>query len=100
MGVPIIGTRVFWGLYWGSFILGNYHVPRCRNRPTPALCPTNMPSLCSAGWRFGASVSCFPSTFIGVMLGIYWGYIGVILGIYWGDIRAILGIYWGYLGGI
>ena len=24
--VPIIRTIVFWGLYWGSLILGNYHV--------------------------------------------------------------------------
>ena len=25
MGVPIIRTIVFWGLYWGTLILGNYH---------------------------------------------------------------------------
>ena len=25
-GVPIIRTIVFWGLYWGPLILGNYHV--------------------------------------------------------------------------
>ena len=25
-GVPIIRTIVFWGLYWGSLILGNYHI--------------------------------------------------------------------------
>ena len=24
--VPIIRTKVFWGLYWGAPILGNYHV--------------------------------------------------------------------------
>ena len=24
LGVPIIRTIVFWGLYWGSLILGNY----------------------------------------------------------------------------
>ena len=24
LGVPIIRTIVFWGLYWGPFILGNY----------------------------------------------------------------------------
>ena len=24
-GVPIIRTIVFWGLYWGPLILGNYH---------------------------------------------------------------------------
>ena len=26
MGVPIIRTIVFWGLYWGPLILGNYHL--------------------------------------------------------------------------
>ena len=26
LGVPIIRTIVFWGLYWGSPILGNYHM--------------------------------------------------------------------------
>ena len=26
LGVPIIGTIVFWGLYWGPLILGNYQI--------------------------------------------------------------------------
>ena len=26
LGVPIIRTIVFWGLYWGPPILGNYHM--------------------------------------------------------------------------
>ena len=26
LGVPVIRIIVFWGLYWGSLILGNYHV--------------------------------------------------------------------------
>ena len=26
LGVPIIRTIVFWGLYWGLLILGNYHI--------------------------------------------------------------------------
>ena len=26
LGVPIIRTIVFWGLYWGPLSLGNYHV--------------------------------------------------------------------------
>ena len=26
LGVPIIRTIVFWGLYWGPFILGIYHI--------------------------------------------------------------------------
>ena len=26
MGVPIIRTTVYWGLYWGPLILGNYHI--------------------------------------------------------------------------
>ena len=27
LGVPIRRTIVFWGLYWGPLILGNYHLP-------------------------------------------------------------------------
>ena len=26
LGVPIIRTIVFWGLYWGPLILGDYHL--------------------------------------------------------------------------
>ena len=26
LGVPIIRIIVYWGLYWGTLILGNYHV--------------------------------------------------------------------------
>ena len=26
LGVPIIRTIVYWGLYWGPLILGNYHI--------------------------------------------------------------------------
>ena len=26
LGVPIISTSVFWGLYWGPPIIGSYHV--------------------------------------------------------------------------
>ena len=29
LGVPIIRSIVFWGLYWGPLILGNYHVGCC-----------------------------------------------------------------------
>ena len=33
-GVPILRIIVFWGLYWGSLILGNYHIPLgCLNVP-------------------------------------------------------------------
>ena len=28
-GVPIIRTIVFWGLYWGPLIWGNYHEGFC-----------------------------------------------------------------------
>ena len=27
LGVPIVRTIVYWGLYWGSLILGNGHTP-------------------------------------------------------------------------
>ena len=26
LGILIIGIIVFWGLYWGPLILGNYHI--------------------------------------------------------------------------
>ena len=26
MGVPVINIIVFWGLYWGPPIWGNYHI--------------------------------------------------------------------------
>ena len=26
LGVPIIRTIMFWGLYWGPLIVGNYHI--------------------------------------------------------------------------
>ena len=29
LGVPIIRIIVFWGLYWGPLILGNYHIGLC-----------------------------------------------------------------------
>ena len=29
LGVPIIRTIVFWGLYWGPLNLGNYHIEVC-----------------------------------------------------------------------
>ena len=29
LGVPIIRFIVFWGLYWGPPILGNYHMGWC-----------------------------------------------------------------------
>ena len=28
LGLPIIRTIVFWGLYWGPLFWGNYHVPQ------------------------------------------------------------------------
>ena len=29
IGVPIIRTIVYWGLFWGPPILGNYHITFC-----------------------------------------------------------------------
>ena len=34
--------------------------------------------------------------YIGIMMGLCWGYIWVILGLYWGTIRVM---YWDYIGG-
>ena len=32
LGVPIIRIVVYWGLYWGPPILGNYQHDTCMNR--------------------------------------------------------------------
>ena len=31
LGIPIIRTMVFWGLYWGTSILGSYHMSHSLN---------------------------------------------------------------------
>ena len=28
LGAPILRIIIFWGLYWGPLILGNYHISR------------------------------------------------------------------------
>ena len=33
LGVPIIRIIVFWGLYWGPLILGNYQIRRKQDEP-------------------------------------------------------------------
>ena len=44
--VPIIRTIVFWGLYWGPLILGNYHIYIYMQRHThPHLKPQSLPYL-------------------------------------------------------
>ena len=56
LGVPIIMTIVFWGLYWGSPILSTYHIFQpsgsympaavlncCKVMTFLALCPENTP---------------------------------------------------------
>ena len=51
LGVPIIRTTVFWGLYWGPPILGNYHLD-------PLKIPKHLPpnhSLASLT-RYGADL--------------------------------------------
>ena len=30
LGVPIIRTIVYWGLYWGPLVLGNYHLHQAK----------------------------------------------------------------------
>ena len=43
LGVPIIRTMIYWGLYWGTLILGNYHLTfMCPLLPGPT--PGQMPS--------------------------------------------------------
>ena len=33
LGVPILRIIVYWGLYWGLPILGNYHITDCKVSP-------------------------------------------------------------------
>ena len=35
LGVPIVRTIVYWGLYWGPLILGNYHIGSTTLAPKP-----------------------------------------------------------------
>ena len=49
LGVPIIRTIVFWGLYWGSLILGKYHIIQGLKKDLVPLFPTkNQLAVCSA----------------------------------------------------
>ena len=36
-GVPIIRTIVIWDLYWGTLILGNYHITPIESLYYPAI---------------------------------------------------------------
>ena len=42
LGVPIVRTIVFWGLYWGPLILGNYHIFTYMESHRDPFPPTNM----------------------------------------------------------
>ena len=57
LGFPIIRTIVFWGLYWGPLILGNYQIGKAialhvevfkgaRSRGSKAKCPTTQLVTC------------------------------------------------------
>ena len=39
LAVPIIRTIIYWGLYWGTLILGNYHT--VLTIPIPASATSN-----------------------------------------------------------
>ena len=89
-GVPRISTIrtiVYWGLYWGPLILGNYPIPQS-TPGTWAFVACEIRQVSQAG-----------------VLGLYWGYVGIMekkmettmMGfcVYWGgDIRVILGLHW------
>ena len=58
LGVPIIRIIVYWGLYWGTLILGNYHIsirvleakPSTSTKripPQPILKPAWVSSVCN-----------------------------------------------------
>ena len=46
LGVSIIRTRVFWGLYWGPLIMGNYQILNLE--PQEWVLETHSPTLPSA----------------------------------------------------
>ena len=107
MGVSIIRTIVYWGLYWGPPILGNYHIgillKDCSLRSLLGINAINLSHSVQQGLRY----ACFSKWELQetlrmltlVILGEYRGYI-VILGEY----RDYIGImekkmettiYWG-----
>ena len=52
LGVPVIRTIVFWGLYWGPPILGNYHIFGC----LPAIGNSQPFGFTENFWTCGAQV--------------------------------------------
>ena len=53
MGVPIVRIIVYWGLYWGPPILGNYHLEACLTaiRFGAILCEVHVKALQGALWE-------------------------------------------------
>ena len=51
-----------------------------------------MPEVGSRDLKLLASAT-INRVYVGVIIGIYWGYTGVILGLYWGYIGVILGLW-------
>ena len=66
LGVPIIRTIVFWGLYWGSQILGNYHIGEGLKHHFFLVSPICMP------WVHSAGATPLPLRFNLQQFPIYW----------------------------
>ena len=74
LGLPIIRTIVFWGLYWGPPILGNYHMFRPKGRCRHHICNSESGSgLVREAWE-----RAFPISWVavkGLKLSYHNGYI-------------------------
>ena len=101
-GVPIIRIVVFWGLYWGPLILGNYHIYFVQE----SLCMILRKAAFASTVRMDMSFFDKPENQTASILvslerhRLYRGYIGVIgyICIYTGYIYIYIYRYWGYVG--
>ena len=82
LGVPIMRAIVFWGLYWGPLILGNYQIedPQCgppSRRRGPQFLETSMAQPHEHLWATGPRVSSASSPLTNML-----SYLGTIPGCY------------------
>ena len=61
VGVPIVKIVVFWGLYWGPLIYGNYHVSNPNGYPVSSA----PPSTCKGSVFEQGSLTAIPLIGIG-----------------------------------
>ena len=61
LGVPILRTVVFWGLYWGPLNLGHYHIPQY-TKILIARIPGKVPLILGKPYM---------GTYIGISIGVH-----------------------------